>query len=324
MNYESRWRAIAVLFSLCALGMAQEKDTAAKAEKAAMEIGGYVTVDYSSPIGDSAKPSIQIGEVDLGANVNISEEVVASVVLKTWSRLDSIWIDQALVSYKPKETPLELLFGQQTFNHGLLTTRIISNPYLYDSLPVEYKVPGVILNGTWGVCTGGIGLFVQLGDTSGLRGRTDEIASVVNADFALPNKSMARISSKVGKSFSDIDFAANVNVWKLVFDLEGVTTLKSPSSKKPSGFYAGALLNATDRIGFALRADGVSWDNLKDMGMRYAGGIVVSIKDGIFCCAELGHRAPSTGPGSNEILVEVGIERKLELPGFQRKTLTKD
>ena len=294
-----------------------------------MELGGYVTVIYGSPL-DSAKPWLQIGEVDLGANVNISEEVVASVVLKTWSRLDSIWIDQALVSYKPGGVPVELLFGQQTFDHGLLTTRLITNPLILDSLRAELKMPGAIVNGTWGICSGGLGLAVLAGNPTAPAGLQNVYSSVVNLDIALPNESTARLSSFINKNDIDLDLATNFNFWKLVFDLEGIMSAKSTSEQvgvtpaKPSGFYAGALLNVTNRLGLALRADGISWDNFKEMELRYAGGVVVGIKDGIFCAVELAHMAPQVGAGSNEIQVELGLERKIQLPGFQRKTLTQE
>ena len=96
--------------------------------------------------------------MDLGAKVNISDEVVASVVIKTWGKLDSLWVDQALASFRPAYTPVEFLFGQQTLNYGLLTTRTITFQLIYDN--VDIRKPALAVNGTRGIFTGGAGFTV--------------------------------------------------------------------------------------------------------------------------------------------------------------------
>ena len=98
------------------------EDPGAKEEKPAMELGGYVLVDYLSDMSDFSDPTFQIGQVELGAKINISEEVVASVLIKTWSKLDSLWIDQALVSYKPGNVPSSCCLASRHESTGSLTT----------------------------------------------------------------------------------------------------------------------------------------------------------------------------------------------------------
>jgi hypothetical protein len=312
-------RAILLACGACLAGTAPSP---AAEEREAMELGGYVTVDYRSDLGDFGAASLDIGEVDLGANVNISSETVASVVIKTWSRLDSLWIDQALVSYKPAGIPMELLFGQQTMSHGLLTTRLISDPSILDM--VELVKPGVVLSGTLDRFTGGLG-FIMLSPDRGI-GFTPEnlYSTVVNIDASLPGESLLRLSSLVNNGQADLDLAGTVNAWKLALDFEGFTTLETPDSLKRSGFYAGTLFDATERLGLAVRADGVSNDNFEDMDLRVAGGITLSIKDGIFVALEGGRLMPAGGDASNEIALEVGLEQTIKLPGFQRKTLTRE
>ncbi len=61
-----------------------------KEEKPAMEIGGYVTVDYYSLTDSLKKATLSLGRVELGANVNISEQVLASVVILAQNKLDSL------------------------------------------------------------------------------------------------------------------------------------------------------------------------------------------------------------------------------------------
>jgi hypothetical protein len=60
------------------------------------------------------------------------------------------------------------------------------------------------------------------------------------------------------------------------------------------------------------------------MDMRMGGGVNIMIKDGIFCALEFAQRRPFEGDAVNEIAFEVGLEQTIQLPGFQRKTLTRE
>ena len=124
----------------------------------------------------------------------------------------------------------------------------------------------------------------------------------------------------------DVDLAGAINFWKCAFDFEALATKAEQDSMRASGVYAGLLYDITDRFSVALRGDGISWSdkNFRDMDMRVAGGVTIKIKDGIFCAAEFARRMPFEGDGVNEIALEVGLEQKIQLPGFQRKTLTRE
>jgi hypothetical protein len=260
--------------------------------------------------------------------VNISEEVVASILVMAEERLDSLWIDQAMVSYKPRAAPLELLFGQQTMSHGLLTTRMISDPLILENIEnMELIRPSIVVSGAMDRFTGGLG-FTLLSRTPGLGLDPEGLYSaVVNVDAALPSESMLRLSSLANEEYMDVDLAGTVNYWKLAFDFEGVLNVMSPEdSVKPSGFYAGVLYDMLDRLSVALRVDGQGASDavFKDMDMRYAGGLTVKIKDGIFCALELSHLVPVEGDAYDEVAFEIGLEQTIQLPGFQRKTLTRE
>jgi hypothetical protein len=312
--------ALAAASAWCFAG----EDPEAKEEKPAVELGGYVTVDYGTDLTSDADPSFGIGEVDLSANVNISPEVVASITLMTYNRLDSLWIDQAMVAWTPSLLPVEFLFGQQTMNHGLLTTRLISDPLLLDD--VELVQPSVILNGAMDMFTAGFG-FTILSELDELNfDTTYRYSGVVNIDANLPNESLIRLSSLANGAIMDVDLAGTINFWKCAFDFEAMATKAEQDSVRASGVYAGLLYDITDRFSVALRGDGVSFsdENFKDIDMRVAGGVTIKIKDGIFCAAEVARRLPSAGGGVNEIAVEVGLEQTIQLPGFQRKTLTRE
>jgi hypothetical protein len=314
---------IAALF-LCAPVFADDKD-GTRDEKPAMELGGYVTVDYETPLDDFLRPSLKIGEVDLGANVNISSAIVASVLIKTWDRLDSLWIDQALVSYYAPQQPFEFLFGQQTMNHGLLTTRLISDPSILDN--VELKKPSLIVNGHGRTISGGLGMAVISRDRGYYLDPEQLYAWVVNVDQSLPNESMVRLSSLACSDQIDLDIAGLINVRKFTIDIEGLMTFKAPADTlKTAGFYAGVRWNATEQFGVALRTDGLSRDNFRNTAMRYAGGADFRMKDGIFFAVEISREVPVAGQGEpfGALAFEVGLERKIQLPGFQRKTLTRE
>jgi hypothetical protein len=314
--------AVMALAAISAWSFAGE-DPEAKEEKPAMELGGNVLVDYMSDMSDFSDPTLQIGQVELGAKINISEEVIASVLIKTWSKLDSLWIDQALVSYKPGQLPVELLFGQQTFNHGLLTTRLISFPAIYDK--VDFRKPGLILNGTLKEFTGGFGMTVLQNDTTGGVDLKNLYSGVFNIDAALPTDGIIRLSSVFNEEKTDIDLCGTINYWNLSFDFEGLMRARSlADSINPSGFYTGVLWNITERLGCAARIDGSSNNNFAEMELQYTGGMTFAIKDGIYCSLEFSHYVPHEGDASDQIAFEIGLLQKIQLPGFQRKSLSRE
>ncbi len=323
----------AALLIPCALGATEQAaDSAtarsggapcAAAEKPAMELGGFLTADFQSPLDDFSGSTLSIGEVDLGAKVNISEEVVASVVVKSWNKLDSLWIDQALASFKPTGTPVEFLFGQQTLSFGLLTTRLISFPLIYDD--VDLRRPSLVFNASKGAVTAGLGL-TYLERPSGPDVETRRrYNAVVTVDARLPNESTARLSSRIAKDDAEINLAATANTGRFTVDAECLATIASESdASRASGFYAGVQWNPTDNMGLAVRIDGRSPNDFFGMDNRFGAGFSYKIKDGIYCACEVARDFPNEGAPSNRIAFELGLQQKIELPGFQRKTLGRE
>ncbi len=153
-----------------------------------------------------------------------------------------------------------------------------------------------------------------------------EYAGIVSCDYALSDESLIRVSSLVSDEIADLDAAFAVRAGKLTFDAELYGQLSNTDTTKTTGYYAGILFKPFERIGIALRYDGRSTDGFNEPKQRFAGGLVFDIKDGIFCAAEIAHVKPQ-GNGIKpyqEIQLQVGLQQKLELPGFQRKTLTKE
>jgi hypothetical protein len=289
-------------------------------DRPAMELGGFLTADFLSSLDDFSGSTLTIGEVDLGAKVNISEEVVASVVVKSWNKLDSLWIDQALASFRPSRTPIEILFGQQILSFGLLTTRLISFPLIYDD--VDLRRPSFVINASKGAVSGALGLtFIEKSD--GLDAEKRRLYSaIVTIDAQLPNESIARLSSCINKDEAGIDLAGAANAGPFSIDAEFLTTVKSGSgTSRPSGFYAGVLWNLSKNLGVAVRGDGRSEDNFNALDNRCAIGFSYKIKDGIYGAFEIARSFPHQAAPLNRIAFELGLQQKIELPGFQRKTL---
>jgi len=321
-------RSVLAVICICLISAAQEST----AEKPAMELGGLVTVDYYSSSHDMEHPSLTIGEVDLGANVNISDEIIATILIKAEEDLAALWIDQAFVSFKPMPE-LELLFGQHIFKHGLLGTQMISYPlYLSDDDEVFYTIqmirPGLTGSYTLGAFTPSL-CFTALPtdvDTSVAIKEVWDPAAVLSLDFAPNEESVVRLASLMYARALDVDLAAALVFGSFSIDAEGFARFTADTlAADQSGVSAGLAWSFLDRYSAAARYDGLSNSGMfKDLGMRVGLGLSVDIKDGIYAAAEFGHVMPSVGKAYQEVMLEIGLEQTIKLPGFQRKTLSTD
>jgi hypothetical protein len=299
----------------------------AKEEKPAMELGGLVTIDYGTTIEKDAQPSLSLGIVDLGAKVNLRDNVVASILIRAMEKLDSLWIDQAFVSYKPGDGDLEILFGQHTLQHGILTSRMISWPMIVnDSLEhydaVNVKTPALTLNYALGKFVPGLAFTVLQGKPAADSSDRWLYSGAANVDFLPNDESLVRLSTLFNQDFIDIDLGVSLAFGNLMIDAEGYGRFDDYSTGAGSGYYAGIAYTLADRYTLALRHDADSPELFTSMSMRFAGAVVVDITDGIYAAAEFGHVMPSVGKAYQEVMVEIGLEQTIKLPGFQRKMLS--
>jgi hypothetical protein len=181
------------------------------------------------------------------------------------------------------------------------------------------------MNASRGILTGAVGLtFVARAET----GETEPgrlYVAVVTVDAQLPHESTLRLSSRIDKKGAGIDVAGTVNGGAFTIDAEYLATVKPDSEpSRPSGFYAGIQWNPSTSLSLAVRCDGRSERDFKDFENRFAAGFSYKIKDGIYGAFEIGRRFPHTGAPSNELAIELGLQQKIELPGFQRKTLGRE
>jgi hypothetical protein len=296
-------------------------------EREAMEVGGVVTVDLYGPADDLKNSTLEIGTVELGANVNLSKNFTASVVVKAEGNLHDLYIDKAVGQYHLKDGPFTWLFGLYTQNHGLLSTHLISDPSLvaeeeFEGV-VELNNPALSLNIDFDKFSLGAAFTVLNFEVDSLT-KTNDYSGLLNVDIPFMNESLLRLSSLLSQDFIDIDLAAGIIFSGISADIELFCRFPYDSEEKSlSGYLAGLAYSFPgDHLELAIRYDGSSTDFFNDLTHRIGAGFTVNIIDGIFIAAEYGYLQPSEGDGFHELGVEVGFENTLKLPGFQRKTLT--
>ncbi len=79
-------------------------------------------------------------------------------------------------------------------------------------------------------------------------------------------------------------------------------------------------LSADIALSYSIDPVDIDAEGFQQLQARIAGGLVYHRKDGIFGAVEFA-RVENT---YKEVHVQIGLESTLELPGFQRKTLTQE
>lgn len=337
-------RAWSSMITLCIVGLAFAFPAFGQTpteEKEAMEIGGVVTLDYGSPVDNFDDQSLEIGTVELSAVVNVNPRIKGFITLLAESNLSEISINQAVGDLTFESIPLEVLFGQQTFNLGLMTTHLISSPLGYDLVgPTQPGITGLFALKT---VTLGLGVLMletastaapqyvvtTANDTVALEAGEGEksrsIGGVINFDYAFLDGSLVRLSSIVSPNNIDLDLACGVGLGNLTIDAEIYSKLAVPRDQTMAGSYSiGLAYDITDKINVAIRHDGFSEDQFNDLTMRVGVGTSVKVLGDCFVAFEYGYEAPDDGDAISTIALQVGLESTLKLPGFQRKTLTRE
>lgn len=322
------------------IGELKEAMTPAEDEQELMELGGIVTVDLGMNPSEPKNTSMEVGTVELSAVVNIASSLTAFIALLAEGNLGEISIDQALVEWTPEGKPISAVLGQQTFNHALLSTHLISDPLLLDN--VEIASPGLTANFSAGQFRPGIGFTVLYNEEIVETGlfiddsmniiETETItqeeayifAGIFNLDAEFMEESMARLSLSIHGEIFDLALGGGLVFDRVAFDFELYTELLTDDNMKHSGYYSGLSFGVNDNIEIALRYDGLSEDTFKELEHRVGLGATFSFKHGLFCALEYAYDKTAGEDGANEIALQFGLESTLKLPGFQRRTLTKN
>lgn len=305
-------------------------------EKAAIELGGAVSLDFVADPKSISEGTVELGTVKLSANVPIIDGLLASITLKATDKLSNVAVDEALVEWTLAKEKLTLIMGQHGFNHGLLSTHLISDPLVLDF--VETGGPG--LTGTINLekisPSFAIGFAHEDAVThdsmyiegTEIKKETIEdspedmkVFGVFTIDIPYLEECGARISTHVRDGFSDIAIGTEIIAKKLTVDLETAIRLSSSEENRMSGYYVGIAYAFHDVFEAAIRYDGLSEGYYDEIDHRVGVGGTFNIFHGIFAALEYGHSFMNDGTDEGELTVQVGLESTLKLPGFRRKTL---
>jgi hypothetical protein len=285
-----------------------------------LELGGLVTLDQESHLDGADDPKLDLGQVTLGANVSVAKDILASVVLEAKEDLDKIFFEQAMAQVTLGTGAWTLLFGQQTMSHGLLTTRLISDPEI---LPyVELKQPALVASWGPGALKAASGLVLI--DTGEEAAESRDFGWVPSLDWNRGTTQM-RVSGLVSRFRSDADVALTLAFGIFHLDAEGFARVRAwDDADRTAGYLIGAEYSPFSWLSVAYRNDGVTdaGRNRFDV-VRNALGLTFTLKSDLFAALEFSDGRGGDAPGPR-LALQLGLKSSLNLPGFQRSTLTQD
>jgi hypothetical protein len=300
--YLSRWGATPAVAS--APGEAVERE--------ALEVGGLLTVDAANRFQDWENTPAELGSVELSAKVHVHENMEAAITLLSESDPQQISIVQAVGEWRLAHG--RLVFGQQYFNLGLLSTRTITDPLILDL--GEFSGAGLTGLVTRGMTTIGVGITsLATGPDSAL---THDPCFIANADLS-PGSHTLRASSQLSKERIAINGAANLAFGTWLLDAEAIWRVRDIDAVSKGGYYVGLAFSPVEALQIGLR-----WDGLGDEGsalthQRFGGGLTLTLVEHVFGSIEIAHDEVDGAV----FAVQMGLQSTIHLPGFQRKTLVK-
>lgn len=127
-----------------------------------LELGGLFTFDLAAPVSKwrSADVPMALSWMEISARVPVGDHLVGAVTLLSEDGPRDIRVWQCEAGWE--DSAASLVVGQQNFHHGLLTTRLVSNPLHWDS--AWRNAPGIEASRTWGGWTLGVGAASPLRD----------------------------------------------------------------------------------------------------------------------------------------------------------------
>lgn len=283
-----------------------------------MEIGGIVTLDATFPASDINQSSMSLGTVELMANVRLAPNLLSGITLLSEENLDQISIDRAMVEYSIQEG-FQFVFGQQLYPHGLLTTRLISDPIMLDE--VETVGPGGLFLVSGKFLTSALGVLYLSNleeDTSGTIINNSTWKGVAALDFTGQENLQSRLSFLVSEKNFESALGFGLLLGNFQFDTEG---FKRWTEEDLSGYYFGLALPLNDLVTPAIRFDGLSPADWKGWQHFASIGIQISLPNNLFSAIEYSVDN-NFDTETQRIALQFGLESTLNLPGIQRATLT--
>lgn len=282
-------------------------------QREAMEVGGLLTVDGANKFKDWQNTPAQLGSMELSAIVHVDSNMEGSITLLSESDPEHIVVDQAVGQWTLAKA--KIIFGQQGFNLGLLSTRTISDPLMLDL--GEFRQAGVTGLMYAGLFTYGFGLS-SLSTTGPDSTTTSDPCVILNADFT-PEGQLARLALQASRARQAVDAGLNLTHGTWMLDAEALWRWKDEDDIAKTGFSAGIAWQALPMFQPAVRWDGIGDENDPVANQMLTLGITVSPIDHLFGAAEMA----VDQDGEPYFALQMGLQSTLKLPGFQRNTLTK-
>ncbi len=309
-----RMTMIAVL-AVATLSLAQAPDESAVLPKTVdkhlpLELGGFFTYDLAGPAEDWKKVNVPLALswMELSARVPVADNLEGAITILSEDGPTDLKIWQCLASWEVGGT--NVVVGQQNFHHGLLATRIVSGPLIWDS--AWLNAPGAEVSrklDAWTVGAGAAIRTVPEDSASGMEERNDLTGSGF-LDWTPAEGSIVRLSGAGGEHFQDADLAANLSLGSFLLDLEGYRKFreKDPDLLGYSmglAYQSGAWTVGTryDRISLD---DNVSWEGNASVG------VVAQFWEAMFAGLEV----MRTDDGDVGIDFQIGLSSHMKVPGF--------
>ncbi len=303
-----------IALSAPAAWAAEAGDTAKIEVMEAMEVGGRITVDGQNNFHQWENTPATLGHVELSAMVHVHENMEGAITLLSQNDPGSIAIDQAVGQWTLGAG--QIIFGQQYFNLGLLTTRLIRDPLIVDA--ATFQQAGV--TGLWTREWLTLGLGISSLATGPDSAQVSDPCFIVNADVA-PGNQVLRLATQISRERLALDGAFNLNFGPILLDAEAIWRFSDEQVDPNGGYNAGLTYPLNAIVSMSVR-----WDAMGDLGealrrQRMGGGITITLIEQVFGAVEVDWDKEMGFKGQPLFAVQMGLRSAIKLPGFQRKTL---
>jgi hypothetical protein len=308
MNRATLLAALAAA-SLARAEVATAASTDSVGHRLPMELGGFFTYDLAAPATgwENADIPLNLSWMELSARVPVAEHLTGAITILSKDGPTDLRVWQCLASWENGGT--NVVVGQQNFHHGLLSTRLVSNPLIWDS--AWLNAPGIEVSRTLGPWTAGIGAWVQRVPGDSATGTTDrnDASGSAYLDCAPVEGSLVRASGAVGEHVQDADLAANLALGPFLLDLEGYGKFRQKGPDLSGGSAGLAWQSGAFTAG--ARYDRLSLDGGDSWEGRASVGTVVQFWEAMFAGLEVSR----TDRGSVGIDLQVGLSSRMKIPG---------
>lgn len=301
-------------FAAASAWSAEVGDTARAADHEAMEVGGRITVDGQNNFHQWENTPATLGHVELSAKVHVHENMEGAITLLSQNDPSSISIDQAVGQWTLGDG--QIVFGQQYFNLGLLTTRLIRDPLIVDA--ATFQQAGVTGLWTRNWLTVGLGLSsLATGPDSA---QVSDPCFIVNADAA-PAAQLMRLAAQISRERFAFDGALNLSLGPVLFDVEAIWRFSDEDADPNGGYNAGLTYPVNAHVDLSVRWDALGDESKSLRRQRMGGGLTITLIEQVFGAFEIDWDKETGFKGQPLFAVQMGLRSAIKLPGFQRKTL---